>query len=256
MSTSPISIIVHGARGRLGARICDLARRDPSLHLAGEIDRTTTLDHIRSNEHKNNEKHTFCGFSFGEITPDARADVVIDFTSDDGAREACRYALHARAALLVGTTALSTITLDHLRDAEKKIPILVAPNTSLGVAVLAQAAANVARALGAGYDISIVEAHHNQKKDAPSGTALRLARAISDTGAEVRADQVIAMRGGDVVGEHTIRFAGPGEYIELTHRATTRDVFAHGALRAARWLAGRGAGRYTIEDVLGLPQRT
>ncbi|MBC8106802.1 MAG: 4-hydroxy-tetrahydrodipicolinate reductase, partial [Anaerolineae bacterium] len=112
--------------------------------------------------------------------------------------------------------------------------------------------AQIARSLGAGYDISIVEAHHNKKKDAPSGTALRLAKAIEQSGTHVKSDQIVAMRGGDVVGEHTIRFAGEGEYVELTHRATSRDVFAHGALRAAVWLAHREPGWYTMEDVLGI----
>lgn len=252
MTTTPTTIIVHGALGRLGSRIVALAQRDSTITLAGAIDRSATARESSDANAENDAKHVVFGASFADVPRDARVHTVIDFSSDEGARASCAFALDMRAALLVGTTALSTITTDELRAASKKIPVLLAPNTSLGVAVLAKAAAQVARALGAGYDISIVEAHHNQKKDAPSGTALRLARAINDTGREVKADQILAMRGGDVVGEHTIRYAGPGEYIELTHRATTRDVFAHGALRAAAWLAGRTPGWYTMEDVLGL----
>lgn len=252
MNTNSTSIIVHGALGRLGARIVALAQRDSTIALRAAIDRSFTSGSTPSEPRETHANHTtFCA-SLADVPRDSRARVVIDFTSDEGARAACAFALESRAALLVGTTALSTITIDELRAASKKIPILVAPNTSLGVAVLAKAAAEVARALGPGYDISIVEAHHNQKKDAPSGTALRLAKAINTAGREVQSDQIVAIRGGDVVGEHTIRYAGPGEYIELTHRATTRDVFAHGALRAATWLASREHGWFTIEDVLGL----
>lgn len=252
MNTNSTSIIVHGALGRLGARIVALAQRDSTIALRAAIDRSFTSGSAPSEQHKTHANHTtFCA-SFADVPRDSHARVVIDFTSDEGSRAACAFALESRAALLVGTTALSTITIDELRAASKKIPILVAPNTSLGVAVLAKAAAEVARALGPGYDISIVEAHHNQKKDAPSGTALRLAKAITAAGREVKSDQILAMRGGDVVGEHTIRYAGAGEYIELTHRATTRDVFAHGALRAAAWLASREHGWFTMEDVLGL----
>ncbi len=252
MSTTLISIIVHGARGRLGARVVALAQRDPTLQLVGAIDRSASTDEATVAHDENHAKHMvkFPSFACDRGVHEHRA--VIDFTSDEGARAACDFAVESNAALVVGTTALSTITMDELRAASKKIPILVAPNTSLGVAVLAEAASHVARALGCAYDISIVEAHHNQKKDAPSGTALRLARAINSAGGEVKPDQILAMRGGDVVGEHTIRFAGLGEYIELTHRATTRDVFAHGALRAARWLVMRQPGWYTMEDVLGL----
>jgi 4-hydroxy-tetrahydrodipicolinate reductase len=122
----------------------------------------------------------------------------------------------------------------------------------MGVAVLAAAVRTVAGLLGSEYECSIVEAHHSKKKDAPSGTALRLAKAAREGGSALRDDQILAVRGGDVIGEHTVRFAGSGEYIEMTHRATSRDLFAMGALRAARWIAGRSPGWYTMEDVLGV----
>jgi len=248
MTNTNTSIIVHGASGRLGSRICAIALADPSITLAGAITHpgSSRLGHgiVGDAPSKSTIKYT--------IFDDQRADVVIDFSSDDGARRALEIALASRAALLVGTTALSSDTVETLRAASKKISVLLAPNTSLGVAVLAESLARVARALGPGYDISIVEAHHNKKKDAPSGTALRLARASEAAGFPLKPDQIVAIRGGDVVGEHTVRFAGTGEYIELTHRATTRDVFAHGAIRAAKWLAHRPAGWHTMEDVLGL----
>lgn len=158
----------------------------------------------------------------------------------------------ARCALLVGTTGLSERTIAELRETAAVCPVLLAPNTSLGVAVAAKIISELACALGPGFECSIVEAHHNRKKDAPSGTAIRLAGAVRSAGHELRDDQVVSIRGGDVIGEHTVRFAGPGEYIELTHRATTRDLFALGAIRAAKWLSQRGPGWYAIEDTLGI----
>jgi 4-hydroxy-tetrahydrodipicolinate reductase len=161
-------------------------------------------------------------------------------------------ALDLNAALLVGTTALSSSTTALLRDASSKIPLLITPNTSIGVAAASAAVRALASTLGSAYEVSIVESHHSMKKDAPSGTALRLAQAVRDGGGGVKDDQILAMRGGDVVGEHTVRFAGAGEYVEVTHRATSRDLFARGALTAARWLSGRAPGWYTMQDVLGI----
>jgi 4-hydroxy-tetrahydrodipicolinate reductase len=178
--------------------------------------------------------------------------VVVDFSSDSGARAAAAVALSRGAALVVGTTALAKETVEMLRAASKKISVLVAPNTSLGVAALADIALRAAGALGPKYTVSIVEAHHSGKKDAPSGTAIRLANAVRAGGIEVRDDQVLSIRSGDVIGEHTIRFAGPGEYIELTHRATSRDLFAMGALKGAAWIAQKESGWWTMEDVVGL----
>ncbi|MGE3109748.1 MAG: 4-hydroxy-tetrahydrodipicolinate reductase [Phycisphaerales bacterium] len=252
MSSTTTSIIVHGALGRLGARIVALARRDSTIRISAVVDRALASEHAAERQAETHAKHGVECDSLDRVPRGVEGQVLIDFTSDDGARRAAEFAAERSLALLVGTTALSTMTMDELRASAKKIPILVAPNTSLGVAVLARAASEVARALGIEYDVSIVEAHHNQKKDAPSGTALRLAQAIRESGREVKGDQILSLRGGDVVGEHTIRFAGGGEYIELTHRATTRDVFAHGALRAAKWLAARQPGWYTMEHVLGL----
>lgn len=250
MSTTITSIIVHGASGRMGARLCSLASQDPRFTLVGAIDRAASpAIGTPAAPHKTT-------VSTVQITPscDKHADVVIDFSTDEGAASALQTAASCGAALLVGTTALSAPTISSLRDASARMPVLVAPNTSLGIAVVARAAADLARSLGPAFEVSIVEAHHSQKKDAPSGTALRLARALAAAGSPVRDDQVLAIRAGDVVGEHTIRFAGAGEYIELTHRATSRDVFVHGALRAAAWLKGRAPGWYTIEDVVGLPR--
>lgn len=253
-SENPVRLIVVGATGRMGSRVCALAMGDAAFEVVGAVDSAARAGGraegapcapggpaVKSVE----TPGIFEGFS---------ADVVIDFSSDLGARGALAIAQQVGAALLVGTTALSAATAGELRAASEGRAVLVAPNTSLGVAALA-ALVERAGAVLAGYDCSIVESHHSAKKDAPSGTALRLAEAARRGGAALPESQVVSIRGGDVVGEHTVRFAGPGEYIELTHRATSRDVFARGALRAAAWLRGRGPGWWTMEDVLGLSAR-
>lgn len=195
------------------------------------------------------------GASFMWKTPDSampRADVVIDFSAREALGDAVRIARESGAALLTGVTGHSAEELARLREASGWCAVLVAPNTSLGVAVMAAASGLIARLLGPGYRASIVEAHHAGKRDAPSGTAKRLAEAVRGAGGELPEDQVLALRGGDVIGEHTVRWAGAGEYVELTHRATTRGLFARGALHAARWLKGRGPGWYTMNDCLGI----
>jgi 4-hydroxy-tetrahydrodipicolinate reductase len=188
--------------------------------------------------------------SAAQPLPDAQ--VVIDFSSPRGALEAAKLAVSRGIPLLVGTTGLPEDTLAALRESARKVGVLVAANTSVGVAVLAHAARQTARQLGKDYHVSIVEAHHIHKKDAPSGTAKRLAQAVREGGGQLPDEQILAVRGGDVVGEHTIRFAGPGEYLELTHRATSRDLFARGAIHAACWLAQQPPGWYSIDDALGL----
>lgn len=241
------SIIVVGASGRMGARILALGATDNEVRIAGAIERAGAPSLGKP------------AFS-PQIAPNPpliaeqtreHADVVIDFSSPSGARAALDLALARSAALLVGTTGLPPEAVQMLRDASARIPVLLSANTSLGVAAVADAAARLARALGPGYRASIVESHHIHKKDAPSGTALRLAAAVRDAGGELPDDQILSIRAGDIVGEHTIRFAGPGEVIDLTHRATSRDLFALGALRAAKWLHGRAPGWWTMEDVLG-----
>lgn len=234
----------------MGARICALAMDDGAIELVGATTRAGST-RIGAAAHGASLKTTDITVFYAV----SGVDVVIDFSSDTGAQDACALAVKSRCALLVGTTALSPATLDRLRAASSTISVLVAPNTSMGVAAVAAAVAQTAKLLGTTYHCSITEAHHIAKKDAPSGTALRLADAARQGGAEVRPDQIVSIRGGDVVGEHTVRFAGPGEYIEITHRATSRDLFARGALVAAKWLHGRAAGWYTMNDVLGLPAR-
>ena len=175
---------------------------------------------------------------------------------------------------MIGTTGLSEQARAEVGGRASEIPIVLAPNMSVGVNVLFRLVSQAARALGPGYEVEILEMHHRAKKDAPSGTALRLAEVAAgalgtdldsaavyarqgDTGARRPGSIGIqALRGGDVVGEHTVHFLADGERIELTHRATSRDNFARGAVRAARWVAGKPAGLYDMQDVLGFKGAT
>lgn len=194
------------------------------------------------------------------------AEVMIDFSLPPALPAVLRAASLARVPLVIGTTGLSDADKQALDDAAAKIPLLWAQNMSLGVQVLAELVQQAVQRLGADFDVEIVEVHHRKKVDAPSGTAKRLMDAVTAARSDSVAlyerhgqvgprshteTAVLALRGGDVIGDHTVHVMGPGERLELTHRATDRDVFAHGALRAARWLLGKPPGRYTIPDVLG-----
>jgi 4-hydroxy-tetrahydrodipicolinate reductase len=191
--------------------------------------------------------------------------VVIDFSSAPAIDALCRAVKRARVPLVSGTTGIGEAGQTALNDAAQTVPVLWAPNMSLGVEVLARLARLAVEALGDDYDIEIVETHHRHKVDAPSGTALRLAEAVRQARPDLAPSRVrdatsgarrknelgiVAVRGGDVIGDHTVHLLGPSERIELTHRATERDLFARGALRAARWLAGQRPGRYALGDLL------
>jgi 4-hydroxy-tetrahydrodipicolinate reductase len=198
------------------------------------------------------------------------ADVWIDFTAPASTVANVRAAQAAGARIVVGTTGLSPEDRQVIATAAAAIPVVLAPNTSLGVTVLLKLVADAARALGPGYDIEVVEAHHRLKRDAPSGTALRLAEAAAEGSSRNLAETaryarhgdigprtaeeigIQTIRGGDVIGDHTVFFLGLGERVEITHRASSRDTFARGAVRAAEWLAGKPAGLYDMRDVLGL----
>jgi len=197
----------------------------------------------------------------------AQADVIVDFSTPQAFDEALAAAVSQRIAFVSGTTGLAAEQHAAMKRAADTIPVLWSANFSIGVAVLTQLVQDAARSLS-GWDCEIVETHHRQKKDAPSGTALALGRAIADArGAEL--DKVAtfdraarnaprdpaalgfaSVRAGDIVGEHTVLFAGDGERIEFVHRATDRDIFARGALQAAVWIAARPTGIYSLSDTL------
>jgi 4-hydroxy-tetrahydrodipicolinate reductase len=254
VNTGATRLIIVGASGRMGARLCQIAHDEERFMLVGAVERAGSGALSR---------HAAVESAKGpapKITDSAAvfaascADVVIDFSGNSGTLAAVDISRRVGASLLVGTTALEPATRDLLRAESRSRAVLLAPNTSLGVAALADLVRRAA-ALLKNYDCSLVESHHIHKKDAPSGTALRLADAARKGGAQLPDHQILAIRGGDVVGEHTLRFAGAGEYLEFTHRATSRDVFVRGALQAAAWLSGRAPGWWTMEDVLGLEAR-
>ena len=261
---------VNGAAGRMGRRLTALLNDQEDCALVCALE---------------GEAHADLGRDAGELAgvgalgvplvedmgrAECLPDVVLDFSTPEATMVRVEQCAAAGVALAIGTTGLQKDDIEYVeREIAARIPVLMSPNMSIGVSLLTQLLGRVASALGEDYDVEIVEMHHRRKTDAPSGTALRFAEAICeamswDPGSALvygrkgpvgeRPTGGIAMhavRGGDVVGDHTVIFAGAGERIEITHRASTRDVFAMGAIRAGRFLAGRGPGLYTMEQVLG-----
>lgn len=225
-----VKLALVGASGRMGSRIAALAESDGRIEVVAQISRGN------------------------KAFPATRGacDVVVDFSSDAGTNDAIALARGSGAGLLVGTTGLASATQENLRALSAVCAVLIAPNTSLGVAVTRRLARLAAELLApAGWSVDIVESHHDRKKDAPSGTALAIARALDEGGMTVEPARIHAIRAGDTIGEHEIRLAGPSERIHLMHQAVSRDLFAAGAIKAAVWLAGRSPGMYTMDDVLG-----
>jgi 4-hydroxy-tetrahydrodipicolinate reductase len=256
MSSHAITrIVINGAGGRMGARLCEVAHQDSAFSLVAAVERAGSERIGQPAARDAAGRDSVMIGAYPSMFVNVTADVVIDFSSREGLEGAIAMARSAGAALLVGTTGLDPEAMQQLREEAKQRAVVAAPNTSMGITVLAKFIEEAAKIFLHEYDCSVLEAHHIAKKDAPSGTALRLAEAARAGGARLPDDQVVAIRGGDVIGEHTVRFAGAGEYVEFTHRATSRDLFVRGALRAARWLRGRSAGWYTMDDVLDLSAR-
>jgi 4-hydroxy-tetrahydrodipicolinate reductase len=234
----PVRAAVCGATGRMGARLCAMIEASDRFQLAA---RFSDPDEESSAPSRDRSSAIEC-------------DVLIDFSTDAGANRAATIARERNAALLVGTTGLSAQTLENLEVCAHHVPVMIAPNTSRGVAVITHLAGETARLLGPKYDIEMIDIHHRHKRDAPSGTALKIEQAMREANPQhhLSHDRIHSLRCGDVVGEHQIHFAGPGEKILLIHAATSRDVFVSGALDAAEWLVRQPPGRYTIEQSLGL----
>jgi 4-hydroxy-tetrahydrodipicolinate reductase len=263
-----VPVIIVGARGRMGKALIRAVMDSENLALAGAVDRSggpgTGLDAGRLAGLPD------AGVTVSDELEPRRGTVVIDFSLPEATLNNVRRCVDAGAALVLGTTGVSPEALHALRAAAQRIPILAAANFSVGITLLLRLAAIAARALGPGWDAEIFELHHRHKRDAPSGTALRIGKAVARaTGRELeqvgvfsrggadrpRGDDeigMIALRGGDSVGEHTLLLLGDGERLELTHRARDRGIFAQGAIRAAHWLADRPPGLYDMADVLGI----
>lgn len=224
-SHARVRIVLHGALGRMGQRIAALAPSEQNCLIIRAIDRDDELQLTRGS-----------------------ADLVIDFSSDEGALHALTIAADLNTALLVGTTGLSAATRDAIARAADTRAVMIAPNTSLGVAVARHLVQDAARLLP-GFDIDITETHHSRKLDAPSGTARSLAEAVQrGINAPLPADRMHSIRAGDVVGDHIVSFAGPGERLEIGHFATSRDLFALGALRMGQWLVRQKPGMHTTDE--------
>ncbi len=266
-----IRTVITGVTGRMGSTLVRMVRAEPGMTVVGGTER---------------KGHAAVGLDVGlavrlgalevpvvadlaEAIEAGKPEVVIDFTSAEGSSEHARLCAEHGVALVVGSTGFNPATKAEVTRAAAKVPVVMSPNMSVGVNLVIQVAAELAKVLGDAYDVEILETHHRLKKDAPSGTALRLgeeiAHAMGRTPSDFRFERhgaigergakeigLQTLRGGDVVGEHTVFFFGEGERVELTHRATSRDQFAKGALRAAKWAVGRVPGLYDMMDVLGL----
>lgn len=240
-----LRIIVTGASGRMGKTLCRAILQHPDCILAGATERIDS---------------PFVGQAIGSIryTTDLaallpHADVVVDFTAPDASVAHAHAVAAAGKAIVVGTTGLGDAHHTALREAAQRIPLVYSPNTSVGVNLFWHIAERMAAICHAQYQLSIDETHHVHKIDAPSGTAKELQRvALAASGLAPDAIPVQSHRHGEVIGEHTLAARMAGETITLTHTAQTRDIFADGALTAARWLAGKPAGFYSMKDVLGL----
>jgi 4-hydroxy-tetrahydrodipicolinate reductase len=265
-----IRIGVAGAAGKMGGRITALSKEYEGLKLAAAFERKGHQDIGQDigTLTGSGETGVLLAGGIGEIMDSV--DLIIDFTSVESTKENLKAASAKRKAMVIGTTGFTAADMGEMKPLLEGIPCVMASNMSLGVNLLLKVLGDVAAALGDEYDIEIVEAHHRLKKDAPSGTALKMAQVIA--GAVHRNLDEVAVyarkgmigqrtkkeigiqtvRAGDIVGEHTVLFGGLGERIEVTHRASNRDTFARGALRAALWLQGKGPGLYDMQDVLGL----
>jgi len=265
-----VRAILIGAAGRMGLRMLAAIQETAHIHLTGAVERPD---------------HSFVGRDIGEVAgmgkwnlplvgslPEVigQGDVIIDFTNAEASLKNLEEAARNRKAAVVGSTGFSPSQMDAVQTLTQTIPCVLSPNMSVGVNVLYKVIGDLARILGEDYDVEVIEAHHRMKKDAPSGTAIKmgqiLAQALNRDFAKVarfarqgligeRNRPEIGMqtiRAGDIVGEHTVIFGGIGERIEVTHRAHSRDNFARGALRAAAWVVKQKPGLYDMQDVLGL----
>jgi len=229
MKSSPVRLLLIGAAGRMGKTITDLAKDDPKIDIIARCDLGDPIEPAMSN-----------------------CDMAIDFSHADAITEICAAALQRRKPLVIGTTGHSTEQRGTIEESARSLPIVFTSNFSIGVNVLFWLTRKAAEQLGGDFNVAIVETHHKMKKDAPSGTAKTLAQVLKATRKTKREIPIRSIREGDVVGEHTVIFTGPGERLELTHRAASREIFARGALRAAEWIISQPPGIYSMQDVLGL----
>jgi len=265
-----IKIGVAGAAGKMGSRIAALCREYDGLQFAGAFERPGHAAIGQDIGLVSGIGETGVALQDGIGKVIDAVDIIIDFTSIESTKENLKTAAQKGKAMVIGTTGFTKADLQEIAPLLRNIPCVMASNMSLGVNLLLKVLRDVAGVLGDDYDIEIVEAHHRLKKDAPSGTALKMAEVLADA-VNRNLDEVAVytrkgligqrtkkeigiqtVRAGDIVGEHTVYFGGLGERIEITHKASSRDTFARGALKAALWLAGKPAGLYDMQHVLNL----
>lgn len=265
-----LKLAVLGATGRMGNAVLACLAESPGMRLVGAV--TEPGDSLLGTDAGDAARLEALGVALGSDPVDAlaEADVAIDFTLPAALEANLAAAEAGDTALVIGTTGLSDAQMQTLAQAAQRIPIVYARNLSVGVNVFMDLVARAAAALGDSYDVEISEAHHRFKVDAPSGTALALGdriaaatgRSLDDVAVKARVGQTgprnageigfSVIRGGNIVGEHSVMFVGPEEQLQFTHKAADRKTFARGALLAARWVAGRTPGLYAMADVLGL----
>ncbi len=268
-TSGPIAVAIAGASGRMGQMLIEAVRADSAFALAGALD-------VTSSPSIGQDAGAYAGQNTGvAITADVHAglqhsQVLIDFTRPEGTMAHLQVCRALGVGLVIGTTGFSDAQKAEIAEAAKHIPIMMAPNMSVGVNVTLKLLEMAAKALSTGYDIEIIEAHHRHKVDAPSGTALKMGEVIASAlGRDLKDCAVYAregvtgerdpssigfatIRGGDIVGDHTVLFAGTGERIEISHKSSSRATYAQGSLRAVRFLAGQQNGLFDMFDVLGL----
>jgi 4-hydroxy-tetrahydrodipicolinate reductase len=261
-------VVICGALGRMGRRIIELSLQDPDVDVVGGVEHPDCIPSLDLGEALRKEELRGKPLTsrLEELLP--LCDVVVEFSGNTTAAVGhTKLASLEGKGVVIGTTGFTKGELKEIEECSEKAPILLSPNMSLWVNLLFKLVETVARVLkDKNFDMEIVEIHHRFKKDAPSGTAVKLARILEETaglkkrvhGRQGEAPRqegelgVFALRGGDVVGDHTVYFLGFGERIELTHRATSRDTFAKGSVEAAKWIKGKEPGMYTMFDVLNL----
>lgn len=269
MGFKMLKVVIAGCSGRMGHALLEGVFTDPDLVLHAAIDRA---DSPQIGRDAGEQFGKICDVKIShDITAALQgADVLVDFTRPEASMQYLAACLDANVKLVIGTTGFNAEQKAQIEAASKNIGIVFAPNMSVGVTLLINLVQAAAKVLSEGYDVEIIEAHHRHKVDAPSGTALRLGEAAAEAlGRDLKDCAVYGregitgardgntigfatVRGGDVVGDHTVLFAGIGERVELTHKASSRATFALGALRAAKFLAGKPAGLFDMRDVLGL----
>ena len=265
-----VRAIVSGAAGRMGGRIIHMIVAAEGITLAAALEQA---DNPQVGKDVGEvvglpRKGVLVSGSLAEVLP--QGDVLIEFTHPEATLEHLREVAAAGKAMVIGTTGFSPQQVEELKGLARKTRVVFAPNMSVGVNLMFKAVENIAQVLTEGYDVEIVEAHHRLKKDAPSGTALKLAQVIAQalgrdlekvgvygrhgiTGERTKDEiGIMTVRAGDIVGEHTVIFGGTGERLEVIHRAHNRDNFARGAVRAAQWIVTQPPGLYDMQDVLGL----